>query len=168
MSASEESFHTKSYLEIRLRDHAYAVTVELVSEIDQVGDITPLPNSAPHVCGLMNLRGQVIPVIDLKVRLGEPRSVLTRESCVVVVEGFDGIVGMLVDAVTRVLNIPTTAILPPPETCHLQDRTLVIALAQDGNRMVTLLNIIHCLDAPVKQSEKVNVPIDQEAVKLLG
>lgn len=158
----------RSVLEIRLNGNAYAVPVEFVREINQVVDITPLPNSAAHVCGLMNLRGQVIPVIDLNVRLGQPRTDLSRETCVVVVDGLEGVVGMLVDAVMRVINIPKSQILPTPDNCHLQYASLVTAIADMGDRMITLLDVLHCLESHQGLDLATEGDLSAEAVKLLS
>ncbi len=153
---------TRSYLEIRLHEQAYAVPVELVRKIDQLGDITPLPNSGPHVCGLMNLRGQVLPVIDLNVRLGLVRNQTTRATCVLVVEGMEGTVGLLVDSVARVISIDEEMLLPTPDSIHLQDHSLISGIAKEGTRMITLLSIQHCLDAPTTAHS-----ISQRAMTLL-
>lgn len=135
-----------SFLEIRLNSVVYAVAVEKVREIGQVGLITPLPNSSAYLCGLMNLRGQVLPIVDLKVRLGLLKTPLTRESCVIVIEGAQGPLGVLVDAVTRVVNIPTENLLPTPDSCHLKDRSMVAAIARDEAGVITVLDIGYCLD----------------------
>ncbi len=158
-----------SLLEFRLTQNAYGIPVELVREIDPVGDITPLPNSSPYVCGLMNLRGQVIPVIDLKVRLGETRTALTRESCVIVVESPDGLMGLLVDAVSRVLNVAAVDVLPTPDTCHLMDKTLVTSVAKEGGRLLTVLNVSQCLEmVGTKGTEAVKPRVQDHAFKLLS
>jgi purine-binding chemotaxis protein CheW len=157
-----------SLLEFRLTQNAYGIPVELVREIDPVGDITPLPNSSPFICGLMNLRGQVIPVIDLKVRLGEVRTALTRESCVIVVESSDGLMGLLVDAVSRVLNVPAEDVLPA-DRCHLMDKSLVTSVAKDGSRLLTVLNVVQILEAAGTRGNDVpKLGVEDHAVKLLS
>jgi purine-binding chemotaxis protein CheW len=162
-----------SYLEIRLGTHAYALPIEFVHEIDPVGDITPLPNSSPYICGLTNLRGQVVPVLDLKVRLGEAKCALTRESCVVVIEGVGGLTGLLVDGVTRVANLTGEPTLP--RNCHLKDRTLVAGIAQEGEKTITILdlaNVMLGMGPPKLAHPEGIVPeslqIGAQAVKLLG
>jgi purine-binding chemotaxis protein CheW len=167
----DEKQLSKGFLEIRVGQLPYAIPVELVREIDQVFDITPLPNSSPYVCGLMNLRGQVLPVIDLSVRLGLAKTPLTRESCVIVVTSSEGLIGMLVDGVSRVMNIPTDSILPTPESCHLKDKTLVAAIARDGNRIITFLSLSNCLSQhpdPGAVAEMRNEDVKRSAVKLLS
>jgi purine-binding chemotaxis protein CheW len=158
-----------SLLEFRLTQNAYGIPVQLVREIDRVGDITPLPNSSPFVCGLMNLRGQVIPVIDLKVRLGEPRTPLTRQSCVIVVDSPDGLMGLLVDAVSRVLNVEAADVLPTPDTCHLMDKSLASSVAKEGGRLLTVLNVSQCLETVgAKGTEPSRPGVLDHAVKLLS
>ena len=87
-----------------------AVRVELVREILEVGQMTPLPLMPSFVCGVMNLRGVVVPVIDLAARLGMPPTQLGRRTCVVIVDlpGADGdatiTLGVLVEAVHEVFD----------------------------------------------------------------
>ncbi len=142
------------FLEIRIKQLPYALAVESVREINQVLDITPFPNSGLHVCGLMNLRGQVLPVIDLGVRLGMGRTQIARESCVIVVSGGDGLIGLLVDEVVRVMSLRAESILPPPDSCHLENKALAVGIARENDRIITLLNLKGCLEyTPAPKSE---------------
>jgi purine-binding chemotaxis protein CheW len=134
------------FLEIRIKQRPYAIAVESVREINQVLDITPFPNSGLHVCGLMNLRGQVLPVIDLGVRLGMGRTKIAREACVIVVSSGEGLMGLLVDEVVRVMSLKAEAILPPPESCHLENKALAVGIAHENERIITLLNLKGCLE----------------------
>lgn len=160
----------ESYLEIRLQGMGYALSTKLVREIDPLSEITPLPHSAAHICGLMNLRGQVVPVIDLSVRLGLAKATRGRESCIVIVAGTRGLMGLLVDAVSRVIELSSESLLLPPETCHLQERSLVCAVVKEPDRILTVLDVPRCLDeAPAPPSINSSyTEISSQAVKLLS
>jgi purine-binding chemotaxis protein CheW len=115
-------------------DQAMAVPIDDVREILEVGRLTPLPRTPDFVRGVMNLRGAVVPVIDLAARVGQPAITIGRRSCVVVVcasapqndaaddeslgasEGLDAelVVGLLVDAVYEVFDTGASAIEPVP------------------------------------------------------
>ena len=80
--------------------------------------VTRVPTTPPSIRGVINLRGSVVPVVDLAVKLGLPESVVTKRSCVVVVEivldGERTVMGLLADSVSQVLDLPATEIEPPP------------------------------------------------------
>ena len=118
-----------SLLRMAVGREVLAVTIESVREILEVGRLTPLPRTPAFVRGVMNLRGAVVPVVDLSVRLGHDATVVGRRSCIVVVEvngsdSHDGssdecfdrglVVGLLVDAVYEVFDTDSTRIEPVP------------------------------------------------------
>lgn len=111
----------RQYLCLSVGKETYAVGIDLVREILAVGRMTPLPLTPDFVCGVMNLRGAVIPVIDLKARFGgRPEPVGRRSSIVIVETGCrqeDGeqVVGVLVDGVSEVLQISESDIEPVPQ-----------------------------------------------------
>jgi purine-binding chemotaxis protein CheW len=111
---------TKQYLCLAVGQETYAIGIDMVREILEVGRMTPLPLTPPFVRGVMNLRGAVVPVIDLKARFGAEPAVIGRRSSVVIVEtdhtDQDGplVVGVLVDGVSEVLEIASHDIEPVP------------------------------------------------------
>jgi purine-binding chemotaxis protein CheW len=166
----------KDFLEFNLKENLFIVPIEKTRQINLVGNITPIPNSAPFVYGVMNLRGQVIPIFDLNVRLGLGFSTLTRSTCVVVVESTEGLAGLMVDSVVRVISLSEDAFSVTPSEYHLPDRSTVESIAKDGALLYTLLNIKACLDPGLFDEVKVKERLKQQeiaanrriAVKLLG
>lgn len=140
---SNNTAQSEGYLEFVVESQHYAIPISTVREINQIAEITPVPRAATHICGVMNLRGQVLPVLDLKVRLHGQVTFKTRSSCIVVIETAEGVVGLLVDSVCRVVNF--TGIVRAPEACHLPDISLVVGVAQDGEHTVTLLSMQDCI-----------------------
>jgi purine-binding chemotaxis protein CheW len=110
----------RQYLCLAVGGVTYAIGIDMVREILEVGRMTPLPLTPDFVRGVMNLRGAVVPVIDLKARFGEPPSHIGRRSSVVIVEtdhkDQEGplVVGVLVDGVSEVLEIAQHDIEPVP------------------------------------------------------
>jgi purine-binding chemotaxis protein CheW len=132
-AASHGAGHVCSMLRMAVGSEAVAVAIEEVREILEVGRLTALPRTPDFVRGVMNLRGAVVPVIDLVARLGQAPAQIGRRSCVVVVEATplgtdtaDGdddagqhtgetlVVGLLVDAVYEVFDAPTGSFEPVP------------------------------------------------------
>lgn len=106
------------YLTFLLGGEPFAVGIMLVKEIIEYGRVTPVPMMPPWIRGVINLRGAVVPVLDLAARFGRPLAEVTRRTCIVVVEINDGErrdVGVVVDAVSAVLDIAAADIEPPPE-----------------------------------------------------
>lgn len=108
------------YLTFTLAQEAYGVPVLKVREIITMLPITSVPQMPPHVKGVINLRGKVIPVIDLRTKLGLDAPPATENNCIVVVQlpargGELRNIGLIVDAVEEVANVSTEEIEPPPD-----------------------------------------------------
>jgi purine-binding chemotaxis protein CheW len=106
------------YLSFRLGDQTFGLGILAVREIIEYGGVTDVPMMPPCVRGVINLRGAVVPVLDLASRLGRKPSTIGRRSCIVVVENGappeQQVLGLLVDAVNAVLDIDAADIAPPP------------------------------------------------------
>jgi len=92
----------------------YAVDILEVQEINRMVEITRVPTAPSYVEGVINLRGKVIPIIDLRLRFGLPATDRTTESRIVVVDVNRNVIGLIVDSVSEVLRIPNSLIEPPP------------------------------------------------------
>jgi purine-binding chemotaxis protein CheW len=108
------------YLTFLLAGEMFAIGILGIKEIIEYGHVTPVPMMPAFVRGVINLRGAVVPVVDLGARFGRSCSTVTRRSCVVIIEASseDGRrtqdIGLLVDTVSEVLEIPASEIEPPP------------------------------------------------------
>ena len=117
----------------------YGVPISQVQEIIRVGAITNVPNSLPYMEGVINLRGRVLPVLNLRKRLRLAEKGISKESRIVVTEAGNKVIGLLVDAVSHVIKVPSDVIERAPEevmevvtdyitgVCKLRD-TLVIVI----------------------------------------
>lgn len=127
------------------------VPIDAVREILEVGRLTPLPQTPDFVRGVMNLRGSVIPVIDLAARFGHGAIELGRRSAIVIVEVPDEAgrpplaMGLLVDAVYEVLDVETRAIEPVPALGMAVPAQFVAGMVNVRDRYANLLNLTHTL-----------------------
>lgn len=115
----------------------YALHVQQVREIVGPLPVTAVPNATPHVLGVMNLRGKVVPVVDLAACLGLRPIIVGARSCVVVCHGPVGLVGFLVDAVVEVVAIRADDLEPPPQLAT----AAVTGLAKVKDRVVIVLDV---------------------------
>ncbi len=121
-------------------DESYGMPVQRVREIIRVPPITRVPNGPAFLEGVINLRGQVIPVLDLRKHLGVQATEHTRRSRVVVGELGDYTVGMVVDAVSQVVMVPASNVEPPPSLVASAENGQVRGVARLGDRLVLLLD----------------------------
>ena len=122
-----------------LDGHLFGVPVQTVQEVLRQQETTPVPLSAPEISGLLNLRGQIVTVVDLRVKLDLPRRSL--DSAVnVVVRTADGVVSLLVDEIGEVLTVPEAAFEPPPETLRGKTRTMIRGAYKLEGRLLLVLD----------------------------
>lgn len=137
---------TGKYLMVELAGESYGIAVLNVREIIRLQKITPVPQMAAHVKGVINLRGRVIPVLDLRVRFGLPAA-FTERSCIVVVQTVSTPgsgsrpLGLIVDGVDEVAQVSADEIEPPPEFSAHVDTRCLLGLAKVKGQVKTLLDI---------------------------
>ena len=133
------------YLTFALADEEYGLPVLKVREIIKMMDITEVPQVPVHVKGVLNLRGKVIPVIDLRARFGFAGQADTERTCVIVVEvtteAGKTLSGIVVDAVSDVLNIPEGDIEETPNFGGRVDAACIRAMAKVKERVIILLDL---------------------------
>lgn len=140
------------YLCLAVGKETYAVGIDMVREILEVGRMTPLPLTPEFVRGVMNLRGAVVPVIDLKARFGAEPAVIGRRSSVVIVEtdhqDQDGplVVGVLVDGVSEVLEIAEQDIEPVPVLGTRIPREFLQGMAKAKGTLLSILDADRILE----------------------
>lgn len=127
-------------LVIGLADELHGLDVLSVREILGLTAITPVPGAPDCLRGVINLRGRVIPVVDLRARFGLPRVAATAETCIVIVTVRDELIGLIVDRVCDVTRIPQADIDPAPPLGPQVAPAFVTGLARSGGRVVILLD----------------------------
>ena len=132
----------------KLRDEEYGVNIFQVQEIRNLVDITRVPFSASYIQGVINLRGSVLPVIDLKKRLGLDPTPYTDDTRIVTVMVGEIPVGMLVDAVTEVLTIKTKLVDPKKAVDKTDISKFLSGIGNIDGRLVIMLNLEEIVGLP--------------------
>lgn len=137
------------YLTFSVANERLGMSIDAVKEIIETPLVTRVPMTPDYIRGVINLRGNVVPVIDLGARLGRGRIELTKRSCIVLVEvrvGEDGhVLGMLVDEVKNILEIPREDIKPPPEFGSEIRTDFIEAMGRVDDVFVIILSVDHVL-----------------------
>lgn len=138
---------TSQVVVFRMEGESFGVDIFRVNEIIRLHRITPLPNAADHLLGLVNLRGKTVPVFDLRRRLGLPVAEPTDASRIVVVEAQQDRVGVLVDEVSEVLTVPTEDFETPPDSTRGDGDECVAKVVRHQDRLITYLDLDQVLAA---------------------
>lgn len=145
----DEPVEQPQYLTFRLGAETFALEILHIKEIIEYGGLTEVPLMPRFLRGVINLRGSVVPVIDLAVRFGRPATAIGRRSCVVIVEvEFGGAwhdLGVIVDAVDEVLEIPPQDIEPAPAFGANLRAEFIRGMGKLGERFVIVLALEHAL-----------------------
>lgn len=135
----------QQYLTFTLGEALFAVGTLNVREIIEYGHLTPVPLMPPSILGVINLRGGVVPILDLGQRFGQGATQVSRRSCIVILEvqrsGIDQVIGIVVEAVNAVLEIPEQDIEPPPSFGSQIPTDFLIGMGKLDTRLVVLLDI---------------------------
>ena len=139
------------YLGFYIAGEEFAIGILRVKEILEHGTITKVPTTPAWIRGVINLRGSVVPVVDLAVKFGLPGSPVTRTTCIVIVElELDGertVMGVMTDAVTQVLELAPEAIEPPPPFGSRVRVDYLVGMGKLGEKFVLLLDVDRVLSA---------------------
>lgn len=135
---SEELLQLVSF---KIGDEEFGLEILKVQEINRMMDVTRLPNAPSYVEGVINLRGKVIPVIDLRKRLGMEPKEHDKHTRIIVMELHGKVVGFVVDAVSEVLRIPRSVTEPPPTFASSTGSDYITAVGKLEDRLLTLLDL---------------------------
>jgi purine-binding chemotaxis protein CheW len=143
------------YLTFALGQEEYGVEILKVQEIKGYVPATPVPNTPNFIKGVMNLRGTIIPVVDLRAKLSLKEAEYNQFTVIIVVTVGTKVVGLIVDSVSDVLNIPKADIQAAPELGSTVDVRFIDGMAKAGEKIVMLLNIDRVInDADLQMTEK--------------
>lgn len=135
------------YLAFHLGSEEFAISVLNVREIMGVLDITAVPQTPPHVRGVINLRGKVIPVIDLRLKFGLPSAEYGQRTSIIVVNVQEMLVGAVVDAVSEVLNLSEADIEDTPDFGNGISVPYILGMAKTKGKVRILLDIAQVVTA---------------------
>ncbi len=147
METKSQQARPGQFLTFILKEQPYGVPIGVIREINRVTDITHVPQTQDFVAGVMNLRGKVIPVLDLRLKLGMEKSKHTKATCIIVIESEDaqtGQVGMIVDSVQGVSDLSAQQIEPAPQLGN-SNNTHVMGMGKMDSQVIILLDLVKCL-----------------------
>lgn len=136
-----ESTELLQLVSFTLNEEEFGIDILMVQEIIRMLQITKVPNSPDFVDGVVNIRGRIIPVVDLRCKLGMPRKEHDKETRVVIVEVSGKTIGFIVDAVTEVLRIPSSTIEAPPELVAGVNSEYIKAVGKLEDRLLILIDL---------------------------
>ncbi len=136
----EEDTQRGKYLTFALGQESYGLEISYVKEIVGMQPITKLPEASPFVKGIINLRGRIIPVIDMNLKFGREANAYTDRTCIIVVDIQGLSVGLIVDQVAEVLAIGEENIVPPPNAMTGAYNRYVKGIGKAGNDVKLLLD----------------------------
>lgn len=138
---------TEQLVVFALESESYGIEIFRVHEIIRLREITPIPRTATHIRGLVNLRGKTIPVVDLRARFAVTGSGDTESSRIIVVETAQGNIGVVVDEVKEVVTIDREQVEPAPAFVAGHETDFVRGVANQGGNLITLLDLDKALAA---------------------
>jgi len=136
------------FLTFQLGDELYGVDILRVQEIKGYTTVTKIPNTPDYIKGVLNLRGTIVPIVELRTTFGMPTIDYTMFTVIVVVVVRDRIMGLVVDSVSDVLNISKKDIQAPPEFGTKVDVSVLSGIGKSGDKLVALLDIDRLLIDP--------------------
>lgn len=129
------------FLTFTLGEEHFGVDILRVQEIKGYTAVTPIPNTPEYIKGVLNLRGTIVPIVDLRAKFSMEKIDYTRFTVIVVVVVRDRVMGVIVDAVSDVLNIPQKDIQPTPQFGTEVDISFISGIGKSGDKLITLLDI---------------------------
>jgi len=169
MENAAAPLNQRQYLTFFLADEQYAVGVLKVKEIIEYGIVTKVPTTPPYIRGVINLRGSVVPVVDLAVKFGLQQVPVGRRTCIVIMEttllGERVVMGVVADAVSQVIHFSPQDIEPAPAFGTSVRLEHLEGMAKLGTKFVLILNMDHVFaaDDPV-MSMAAGQPFGQPSV----
>lgn len=142
---TEYSETARQYLVFNLADEFFGLEIIHIQEVLEFSTLTKVPRMPEFVCGVINLRGRVAPVIDLRLKFGLPASKRTVNTCIIIVEvefaGEKSILGAMVDSVQEVLTMDGSQIEPPPRMGNNVDISFIRGIGKHDDQFILILDI---------------------------
>ena len=137
----EEDTQEGKFLTFKINQEDYGISIRFITEIIGIQKITPLPDLEGCVKGVINLRGKVIPVIDVRIKFGLNELDYHDRTCIIVVNIRDKSVGLIIDEVAEVANIPANLIDPPPNINQGGSSRYIEGMGKMENSVIILLDV---------------------------
>lgn len=146
------------YLVFFLDGQEFAITIEYIIDIINVQPITIVPNVPNYVRGITNLRGKVIPIIDMRLRFGKDEKEYNDRTCIIVVEVEEASVGLIIDQVSEVIKIKEASISPPPSFIQGSESRFIQGISESNTGIKLILDCQKVLDNNLPAIEPEIIP----------
>ncbi len=157
----EDTQHGR-YLTFSLGEEVFGLEIRYVTEIIGMQPITKIPEVDPYIKGVINLRGKIIPVIDMRLKFGKEPTAYTDRTCIVVIDTENLIIGLIVDMVSEVMTIEDENIVPPPDQRSGIRNRYIKGIGKVDGTVKLLLDCKTLLD--IEETQEIS-SIDLDAVK---
>ncbi|PKM95369.1 MAG: chemotaxis protein CheW [Firmicutes bacterium HGW-Firmicutes-1] len=141
----EEDTQKGKFLTFSLGNESYGIEILYVTEIVGIQPITEVPELPKYIKGIINLRGKIIPVMDVRVRFNKPPMDYNDRTCIVVVDILEISIGLIVDTVAEVLSIPEQEIVPPPDI-NKGGKKYIKGIGKTGSEVTLILDCEKLID----------------------
>jgi len=136
----EEDTQKDKFLTFSIGNEYYGIEIKYVTEIVGVQPITEVPELPDYIRGIINLRGKIIPVMDVRLRFKKPLREYNDRTCIIVVDIKDISIGLIIDSVSEVLSIPEGDRVPPPEINKGSSNRYIMCIGKVGNDVKLILD----------------------------
>ena len=136
----EEDTQKDKFMTFKCGDESYGIGIEYVNEIIGMQKITEVPETEGYIKGLINLRGKIIPVIDVRLRFGKPQLEYNDRTCIIVITVGEVVVGLVVDTIADVVNINSENIVLPPVIGKNRENRFVYGIGKIGSEVKLLID----------------------------
>jgi len=140
-SADQNAVPDVEILTFSVSDHEYSIDIKSVREIRGWTETTRLPMAPDYIHGVINLRGIVLPVVDLSARLGFEDAKPSSRSVIIVAESKSDSIGIQVDAVSDIIAVPTSDIQPPPKVSDTEGQDFISGVTVIEDKIIRMLDI---------------------------
>lgn len=151
----EDEIQKEQYMTFKCSDEIYGISIKYVNEIIGLSQITKVPETQDYLIGLINLRGKIIPVIDVRIRFGKEPLEYNDRTCVIVIDVKSTVIGLIVDAIDEVAAFAENEITPPPSVSDLamQAKKYVFGIGMVNGEVKLLLDPDKLINDPEPEKD---------------
>ena len=151
----EDEIQKEQYMTFKCSDEIYGISIKYVNEIIGLSQITKVPETQDYLIGLINLRGKIIPVIDVRIRFGKEPLEYNDRTCVIVIDVKSTVIGLIVDAIDEVAAVAENEITPPPSVSDLarQAKKYVFGIGRVNGEVKLLLDPDKLINDPEPEKD---------------
>ena len=151
----EDEMQKEQYMTFKCSDEIYGISIKYVNEIIGLSQITKVPETQDYLIGLINLRGKIIPVIDVRIRFGKEPLEYNDRTCVIVIDVKSTVIGLIVDAIDEVAAFAENEITPPPSVSDLaiQAKKYVFGIGRVNGEVKLLLDPDKLINDPEPEKD---------------